>query len=496
MRIRMSVRTFALGLLLLQNVASKAQPLSDACKIFLDKPIFTQEALSTRTDTNDQFKKFQCSANFKSAQEAQSAGIAATIPIYGLAVPFSANWDQGKVEQWKSTNCTSEERKAVAVINYHQAVLKVDPISAQAATACFAKAFDSEVEIAQGKALRCTLTETAASNVFEARWVRTPGETSLAPKVISFHVANTSCYNADALSPSTSVSEGGVPVLCKVMSDPAAFALVTDRGGCSASGKYRMPKVTLPPQMNLSEPFILTADDVEIPAGARYITNGKPFTINARRLSVLGTATIKSFETPTVSPTRNGSPAGTIQISADEFAGQGLTILNAGQNGGQGMTGAKGSPGVPGSPGQSREQKWKKKCPLGICDLVPTGCTGGKSGEHGGKGENGYAGNPGMSGGSGGDVYLSLPLGARKYVSVLTNVLLDGTPKNCSGRICGGVGGPGGEGGPGGDGGPGGASGPGTKYCGGTKGGNKGPTGNQGPKGPVGPDGLPGVVSG
>jgi hypothetical protein len=479
--------------------ATAADEVGAECKIFLTKPIFTSTTINQTADTKNNFRLLQCAANWHSAAEAQSAGIEAVIPIYGLAVPFSANWDDNKVEQWKSVNCSAEERSAASNIKYYSAVYSIDPISAKTALACFQSAINAEANA--GTALRCNLTETPSSYVFEAHWRRTAGESDNPPRVTSFTYLNTTCTNAGVLGNDKDIGEGGVPVLCTVTDRAAAFALTTTRGGCSESGTVRLPKIVLPNPLTLSEPLFVTGQDVEIPANTKIVTNGFPLTIRADHLSLLGPVRIVSHEPGPVAPLQSGPKAGPIQIAAEQFVGQGLTILNAGMPGGSGVQGAKGQPGAPGGPGIGRTTHWSKACgniPLisNVCNLVPTGCEGGQDGGRGGQGGTGYAGSQGMPGGAAGQVTLDIPLDARKFVSVLTNIDISGQPRDCGGQICGGVGGPGGPGGPGGDGGPGGPGAPGTPYCGGTNAGGSGPPGGPGPTGPKGPDGPPAIVQG
>lgn len=152
------------------------QQLANACKVFLDKPVFTNQTTQSSQVTKDNMRLLQCAASWKSAAEAQSAGIEATVPIYGFKVPFSANWDNSKVEEWKTSNCTAEERSSQANLRYYNAVYSVDPVSAKTALECFDRAFKAEVDLASASALRCGLTETNAAYVFEAKWRRTAGE--------------------------------------------------------------------------------------------------------------------------------------------------------------------------------------------------------------------------------------------------------------------------------------------------------------------------------
>lgn len=480
---------FALSIFL-NPIPAFSQQSSNECTAFLQKPVFTSVTIDASSKSKDDFRLLQCSASWKSASDAQSAGIDATIPVYGIPVPISANWDQNKVEQWKNTNCTQSERSSSYATSLYQTVYSIDPITAKAAVACMQSRFATE----QTRAIRCTLTETSTALLFQAEWRRSPGEqVSTAPVVKSFSAVNTTCQNAGDLSSNKQVPEGGVSLLCSVEQQAAAFSLNTNRGQCVASSTPRLPKITLPSNMVLDKPMFLAGTDIEISAGSKIITNGYPLTINTDRLTIAGPAEILSFSSAPITAQTPGHYAGVINISAKEVVGKGLTILNDGEPGGDGLQGAGGPPGQPGGPGKTRLPQFQQNCGGGlldwICQAVPAGCTGGQDGGPGGQGVAGYPGNPGAPGGGAGDVKIDVPIDARDAFSVLVDLNLAGQHQDCGGLICGGLAGEGGPGGPGGAGGPGGPGASGTMHCGGT---NGGPTGHVGPTGPKGPRGQDG----
>jgi hypothetical protein len=455
------------------------------CSAFLTKPVFTSQTIDSSESVKTDFRLLQCAADWHSSQEAQSAGISLTVPIYGMPVPIDANWDQKKVQQWKSENCSDSERKGDYATRLHTSVYSIDPVSAKAALACFQARFSAEGP----RALRCLLTETQTALLFQAEWRRSPGESDNPPIVTGFTAINTDCQNAGALGPQKAVLEGGVSLLCTVQEKAAAFSLNTTRGQCSVSAVARLPKIVLS-SMTLTGPTFIPGQDVEIPAGVRIVTNGFPLTIRADRLTLGGSATIVSFESTSPVEQKAGRYASAITITAQDVRGQGVAILNAGEPGGPGVKGATGSPGGAGAPGKGRDPLFNRCGPLQFaCNLMLLGCTGGEDGGPGGQGLQGFPGNPGAPGGGAGDVTIDVPFEARSAFGVYTNVSLAGTPQDCGGRICGGLGGPGG---PGGDGGIGGAGGPGARgstWCGGTNNGPDGPRGQVGPAGANGKDG-------
>lgn len=503
---RRNVRAVFTALALCVSGLSSAQA-PDVCKAFLQYPIFSTSTTTTSAQSQESFRLFECSANFKSASDAQKAGISATIPIYDIPVPFSLNWDDNKVESWKSSHCSDTERHSQSGLAYYQAVYATNPVSANDALACYQAQFQVQAEAQSTTAVRCELNETDNAYVFNAVWRRTAGETGPAPVVTSFTEMNSTCSNDAALAAGTSLSEGGTPLLCKVTNIAGAFALTTSRGGCSASGRYRAPKLVMPLTMHLTAPFTQVADQIEFPSGMAVVTNGFALTISANRLTVDGPASITSFATATATPGTNSS-ASAISLTAKEVLGAGgVAILNAGQNGSQGTAGTQGPPGQPGGPGTGRTTNWQKNCTFGAggllgqvlatgCSLAPVGCEGGDNGGHGTSGLQGNAGNPGYTGGAAGTVFIDVDPVGRKLFNVLTDTRLGGVGATCQGQICGGAGGSGGVGGVGGIGGPGGPGAPKTIYCGGTDNGLPGGQGPQGPQGPKGGDGPTAQVRG
>lgn len=457
------------------------------CSTFLTNPVFTKVTTESSGAAKESFRLLQCASSWKSASEAKSAGIEATIPIYGIPVPIEANWSQDKVEQWKNQNCSAEERKANSSFRYFQSVNAIDPITAKTALACYEAKFKADA--AARSALRCRITDTPASVVFEAEWARTPGEAANPPIVESFFTEGTTCQGT--ITAGSPVPEGGRAVMCSTpTAAAAAFSLNTSRGSCTVASQTRYPKVTLA-SMSLTGPFFISGTEIEIPAGFRMVTNGYPATIRADRLTIAGSSSIVSFDTRPMGVNQQGRSAAALLIAAKEVRGTGLTVLNAGEPGGVGAPGSQGPTGGAGAPGKGRSPVQGACGPLSfICDNVPLTCTGGENGKDGGAGGPGSKGSTGAPGGGAGAVTLEIPFQVQDAIKVFTNTSLSGKELVCGGRICGGAGGEGGPGGPGGQGGQGGAGGPGTLTCGGTDAGNRGPVGPQGPQGDPGPDGT------
>jgi len=479
----------AIGLAGVFLVTHNAFGQSNECAIFLQKPVFTQTSVSSNSQSKTNFRLIQCAAQWKSAQDAQNAGLEATVPIYDIPIPFTANWDQVKVDQWKSQNCSIEERSSDYAGVFYKSTYAIDPVSAKTGLACYEAYFLSQTP----SALRCKLTESGGkAMMFSAEWRRMPGETDNPPVIQSFAALFSTCTPTDVFKANNKVSEGGNVVMCIGGEDAPMFSLNTNRGACAVSATPRLPKIVLPAKLVLSSQWVQQAGDVEIPPGALIVTNGYPFNLRADRLTIGSGSRLVSYEYAPPAAQKAGRYAGQISITAKDVIGGGLSILNSGEPGGDGAQGPKGPPGAPGEPGKGRSPLYGKCGPLDfICSNLPLSCTGGEDGRSGGQGGQGYPGNPGAPGGGAGEVVIDVPLPVRSAFTVLENVSLSGQPRQCNG-ICGGLGGNGGAGGPGGDGGPGGPGAPGTLTCGGT---NNGPSGGTGPTGPEGPAGKPGPAA-
>ncbi len=351
---------------------------------------------------------------------------------------------------------------------------RVDPVTAEAFKSC--------IDIALGpRAVRCSVTETASSIIFETTWRRTSGEdASSAPRVAGFTFSGATCRDTQALAPGVNVPDGGVAVLCQAGDDVPLFAVNTNRGQCFAAGSANRENLTLTGNISLDKPTVYRGRSVVLAADARVTTNGFPLRVQADSLRIEGSPTITSFAPRQMEAGQSGRTASTVDIFARRVSGGGLTILNAGEGGAAGRGGRQGAQGPRGTPGESR-------APVREFPWLPIGCTGGANGGPGGPGSPGEQGGTGGSGGNAGEVRLSIPdaVGPSAPITIFTNTDITGVQRNCDGAICGGAGALGGPGGPGGPGGQGGEGGPGTTWCGGT-----GP----GPGGPSGPPGAPGAV--
>lgn len=466
---------------------------SEYCTVLMKNPIFTKTTIISSTETTTNFRKMLCSASWSSAEEAQSAGVEATIPIYGLKLPLSANWDNHTISEWKTNNCSEEERNGDFKSSFYKVAVSIDPVTAKAYVDCIRVITDSE----KISSLKCSINETQNFIMFESRWKRMPGEAlDTAPVITQFTATNADCQNPNIFGAGQKVQEGGIATICNIKDLSAGFSLNTNRGSCFIVTTPRLPKIVLPASFILNEPKFISGTDIEIPAEAKIVTNGKPLTIMADRLTIGSGSKIISFEPSQPSLMQAGKYSSLIKISAKEVIGKGLSVLNAGSTGGNGSVGPDGAPGNPGAPGKPRTTEFTNACKniLGdfggqLCGLVPSGCGGGENGTQGGKGMTGYQGMPGMPGGGAGQVIIDIPLENRDAISVLTNVDVSGESRDCNGLICGGKGGLGGPGGKGGLGGSGGEGAGGTTYCGGTNRGEIGPMGDMGTQGSNGSDG-------
>lgn len=480
-----------LTLLPLFAVAGVSHASVDICGEFLKNPVVTKTVYDQKLKTADSFKLMQCSSNWKSASDALQSGIEATVPIYNIPVPFTANWDSSKVEQWKSENCSDEERKSSYVGSLFKTLYSVNPISARAAVECVKIQSDSE-------AIRCGTSESENTVVFNAEWRRTAGELpGAAPKIRSISYDNAQCLNAQDFATGQEVIEGGISLLCKRGESAPVFALSTDRGKCVELGIDKTDVYTLAGTMELNKPLFINSARVKMASNLQLITNGHPVQIYANDLlEIEGSPSIVSYKVATATQAlQPGQSAAPITIKAKKIKGGGLSIINAGQNGGPGQNGITGHRGADGAPGVGRDPvTGSSNTVLGhIVQAIPKSCTGGQPGGNGTRGGDGTDGIPGGPGGAAGQVTLIMPLDVTpgEFISVSLGTDLSGKVRpDCAGKICGGIGGAGGRGGAPGAGGRGGRGGPGTMWCGGTRGGSNGASGSPGADAGPGPTGF------
>lgn len=476
-----------ISLLAMTAFASPAFAQADICGMFLTNPIFTKENYDSTLKTDDSFKQLQCSASWRSASEAQAAGISGKVPIYGLVVPFTANWDQNKVEQWKNSNCSAAERSGFYEETLHKSALKISPTSAEAALECAKAQVDA-------RALRCSVTEGDGTIIFEAEWRRTAGEAAdAAPQIQSMTISSATCLNVADMAAGGTVKEGGTSLLCKRGDDAPLFSINTNRGQCFGYGMSKKDAIELDKTIILDHPTTYKGSSIVLKPDLKLVTQGYPLQIIADdRLEIQGSPQILSYLPTTKNTMEPGRSAQSVSIKARRLQGAGLSINNAGENGGQGAQGQPGSTGPQGAPGQGRDPVTGSSGGFfgKVVEAIPKSCTGGKNGDTGGKGGTGLQGVQGAPGGAAGIVTLSLPPDAdESVILVRTNVGLDSAPRSCDDRICGGQGGGGGPGGPGGPGGAGGPGAHGTTWCGGTSDGSQGAQGEVGQPGGKGDDG-------
>ncbi|TCO82115.1 hypothetical protein EV699_106212, partial [Plasticicumulans lactativorans] len=464
---------------------------TDPCMEFVKNPIVTKIGYEQHLKTADAFKQMQCSANWMSASDALNAGIEATVPIYSLPTPITVSWDNSKVEQWKSNNCSKEERSSSYTGSLLNSFYEENPISARVALECIIRRDDK-------KAVRCSVDDGENAIAFNAEWRRTYGEPpEAAPKITDMSYRNANCYNNNVFSRGTSVLDGGIALLCERGDKQPVFVLSTDRGACIEFGMDHSDVYTLSGIMELSSPLFVRAARVQIKSDLKMITNGNNVQIYANdRLDIQGAPTIVSYRSSKIEQqSKPGGASGIIIIKAKKINGGNLTINNAGQDGGRGIDGEAGPPGTDGGPGRGRDPITGSSHNLFgyLIEIIPKGCTGGRPGGNGERGHRGQDGTRGAPGGSAGEVTLMLPLDVTpgEYISVLTGVDLNNQARlDCAREICGGKGGDGGQGGLGGAGGRAGKGANATALCPSTIDGVPGAVGESGAHGASGPTGA------
>lgn len=87
-----------------------AASAADSCSDVLSHGIFNTYSLSESASLRKSFHSWLCTTEFKTHQEAQDAGVGIGVPIYGVPVQIDGNFSQQQRDEWKKTNCQTEDR--------------------------------------------------------------------------------------------------------------------------------------------------------------------------------------------------------------------------------------------------------------------------------------------------------------------------------------------------------------------------------------------------
>ena len=427
----------------------------DTCSEILRDGVFNSSQVFEGALASLSYRAWECTAEFRNHNDAINAGVRVGFPVFDVPIEVGGTWAESHVSNWKRTNCSESDLNSTSERTTITLIRTVAPELTAAWVRCR--------ELTRpDSAIACEVTQQGNIVVFNARWIRTPGDQN-APKVTYYDAFDAQCSRR--LDIGEEFTDAGVSVPCLLLPDrDPSFVLNSTRGSCSTAHEVQRPKRIFAGKTVLSAAEFIEASEVTFEPGAVVVTNGWAFTINTRKLEVRGgVARIAAFDA------RDGRPAGEagrsaapITIVARNFTGTALEIDNSGESGMAGQNGVNGQKGSKG--GQGRQHDWD---PF-------SGCHGRTESGPGGQGTPGTDAGSGGRAGDGGNVTIQVcgvtqtdPL---QRIRIAT---LKGGQR--------GVGGQGGAGGPGGDGGD---AVPGTTWCGG------GPPGPPGPPGPRGRDGA------
>jgi hypothetical protein len=221
----------------------------------------------------------------------------------------------------------------------------------------------------------------------------------------------------------------------------------------------------------------LAVKSIELRGGARIVTNGVNFELDAITISsergqiasfVENDRPISSESSPGTSG-KSGLSAGTVVVNGTLSKGNVLVVTLPGQDGQRGGAGVPGTVGAAGPRGED------------AADHMLDCAHGGGNGGNGSQGGQGGTGGNGGAGGDGGLLVLRGGVAAQRSQIEFSAL--------------GGKGGVGGSPGPGGRGGPGGQGGSGSTFCKGGRAGDSGADGTLGNPGGAGSDGREGSIS-
>lgn len=216
----------AIPLVLLGRPAYSAPELESNCSDILRFGVFDEHTYQTNKQLRTSFEEALCNTDFGSYQEARSYGIGVEVPVYGVPIKISGNFDSESKKSWFSEHCGQKQTKKSFDEFIFETSKTASPVIAEAWTRCMLSVTD-----AQSTGLKCNLSKpTSKDIVFSATWIK--GHKNDSGPVISW----TSGFGGqcEKIDPSKARLTDGVSMRCtrKSEKDTVAFMLQAETSRC------------------------------------------------------------------------------------------------------------------------------------------------------------------------------------------------------------------------------------------------------------------------
>jgi hypothetical protein len=284
---------------------------AESCSDILSRGVFEVTQIDEDASLKESFRKFQCTTEISTAQDARGLGIGIGVPIYGVPVKLDTTYSKQHIDAWKKDHCSSDERWVDSQSAKHALYSRVSPEIVGAWKACMIPRHGARCDL-QGDGSKAILRYSyQPHNTDDARSI---------PKVKSVSISGMTCKSAPSAGDFVGLED--TAQICtrdqsKSGALPAVFVLNLDKGSCVATLEGTTPPPV--PCKEFKGETVFTSDT----------------TINEPRVCLKEGAVLR---------VKNGA---TLTITADELVVQGKRALidATGEAGSKGSRGAVGNGG-------------------------------------------------------------------------------------------------------------------------------------------------------
>ncbi len=203
------------------------------CGKILEAGIFDQTLLSTSESSRQTFSAWQCSTEFKTHDEAISAGVSIGVPIYGVPLKVDGSFSNQQRDTWKKAHCAASAGSA----DYAKRYLELKNLVAPAVVEAWSRCVEVVNQFRPG--LKCSVASNDNENViFTIKYTPLDDADTKRPIVKSSSLSGATLVQSPAkqeLLPSKTVISSSISVpLKRLGKSPVMLVVNTSRGACDA----------------------------------------------------------------------------------------------------------------------------------------------------------------------------------------------------------------------------------------------------------------------
>lgn len=203
------------------------------CGKVLEAGIFDQTMISTSEASRQTFMAWQCSTEFKTHDEAISAGVSIGVPVYGVPLKLGGTFSSQERQAWKKTHCAA----SAGTSDYAKTYLELKHLVAPSVIEAWSRCVEVVNQFRPG--LKCSVTANDNENVaFAIKYTPLDDADTKRPVVKSSSLSGATLVQSPAkqelLPPKTVVSSSISVPLRRTGKSPIMLVVNTTRGACDA----------------------------------------------------------------------------------------------------------------------------------------------------------------------------------------------------------------------------------------------------------------------